>query len=85
MKVEVEIDDNIYARLKELMPDVDLGKMLGRLWEVQLLLMATHPEEFTAVFGGTPTPEQRQMVEEYMRRQALKVLKESKREEERLQ
>jgi len=81
MKVEVEIDDNIYATLKELMPDVDIGYVMGQMWKVQLVLMATHPEEFMAVYGGTATLEDRQVVDEYMRREAHKVFEQSKQKQ----
>lgn len=73
MKIEVEIDDAVYNRIQELLGDIDIAKMMGAMWQVILVLWATHPEEFIAVFSGQGSPEQRQQVDEYLMRQVAKL------------
>ncbi|MBA7630600.1 hypothetical protein ES703_38123 [subsurface metagenome] len=73
MKIEVEIEDSVYSKIKELMPSVDLDQAMGQMWGAILLVFATYPEEFMAVFTGQASPDQRQRVDEAMKHQAAKV------------
>ena len=80
MKLEVEIEDTIYHKTRELFgADVDLSQVLGQMFGAILLVLATSPEDFAAVFTGQASPEQRQRIDDAMAHQASKVWEKVKR------
>ncbi|GAJ12697.1 unnamed protein product [marine sediment metagenome] len=79
MKLEVEIEDNIYNRAKELFgDDVDLAVVLGQILGSIIVTAACYPEEFLAVFTGQASPEQREQIENAFALESAKVLKKAR-------
>ena len=79
MKIEVEIKDNIYQKVKELFGDeVDLSQILSQLLSSMIVLLATYPEDFMAVFTRQGSPEQRQRIDNAMERLSHKALERAK-------
>ena len=78
MKLEIEIEDRVYSRIIELMPGIDLAQVMSQMWGAHLIIYATHPEEYMAVFMGQASPEQREIIDEAMKHQATKLIEKSK-------
>lgn len=81
MKVEVEIDDTIYKKTKELLGNADISYIMGQMWQVIIILIATYPEEFMAYYAGTASPEQAQVVYDYIKREGVKAFEKSKEQQ----
>lgn len=77
MKLEIEIDNNVYQKTQEIFgDDVDPGQVLGQMFAALLVVIATHQEEFIAVFQTRQaSPEQRQLIDDAMDHQVSKILK----------
>ena len=78
MKIEVEIDDDIYYKVKEMFGDADLGQVLGGMLRAVLIIRATNPEDFEAVFSLQASPEQRERIDGALNQQAAKVFEKAK-------
>lgn len=80
MKIEVDLEDNIYHRAQEIFgADVDLGRVMAEMLSSILIIYATYPEDFMAVFTRQASPEQRQRIDNAMAHQASKALERAKK------
>lgn len=82
MKIEVEIEDHVYKLAKEILGDLDIAQVMSQMWGAILLILATHPEEFMAVFQGQPSPEQRKVIDEAMKHQVHKVFEKAREDKQ---
>ena len=81
MKVEIEIDDRIHARLIEIFGDERvLREFFAGIMEGMVILMASHPEEFKAVYADHDTGEAKDFVDDHVDKLVSRVLTKARAE-----
>lgn len=81
MKIEIEIDDNIYRLLEGFFGEgVDLGSLLGDVCQVITVMMVTQPEAYAKAFGDNARAELPEPIQNAIKRIADKFIRKAKGE-----